>query len=46
MELQDYKHVEEPAPGNKHYSKYQMIMGFELYLVVDSIPYLNLECLQ
>ena len=40
MELQEYKHVEEPAQENKHYSKYQMVLGFELYLAVDLIPYL------
>ena len=40
MTLKDYKHVEEPAQENKHYSKYQMVLGFELYLDTDSIPYL------
>ena len=40
MKLQDYKHVEKPAQENKHYSKYQIIMDFELYLVVDLTPYL------
>jgi len=40
MKLQDYKHVEEPAQNNKNYSKYQMVMGSELYLVVNLIPYL------
>ena len=40
MKYQDYKHAEEPAQENKNYSKYQMVFGFELYLEVDSIPYL------
>ena len=40
MKLQDYKHVEEPAQENNNYSKHQMVLGFELYLVVNSIPYL------
>lgn len=40
MKFQDYKHAEEPAQENNHYSKYQMVLGFELYLAVDSIPYL------
>ena len=40
MKFEDYKHAEEPAQENNHYSKYQMVLSFELYLVVDSIPYL------
>lgn len=40
MKLEDYKHVDEVAQENEHYSKYQMIMGFGLYLVFDFIPYL------
>ena len=40
MKFQDYKHVEEPAQENNNYSNYQMVLGFELYLAVDSIPYL------
>ena len=40
MTLKNYKHVEETAYENKHYSKYQMVLGFELYLAVDLIPYL------
>ena len=38
MKFQDYKHVEEPAQENNHYSKYQLAFGFELYLAIDSIP--------
>ena len=40
MKLQNYKHAEESTQENNRYSKYQMVLGFELYLAADSIPYL------
>ena len=40
MELQDYKHVEEPAQENSHCSNYKIVLGFDLYMEIDFIPYL------
>ena len=39
MKFQGSKHAEEPAQENNNYSKYKMVLGFELYLMFDSIPY-------